>query len=669
MKKGLLKQIFIKVILVLIAFFSLHNVDASSFAYNDFDWDAFYKEHVGYWTDYCKTQNGDISLDDCLEVTLSGKKEYYVTLYKMLAKYEKKGYKLDDNIILATTFYYLTPDSFSDLPEEYLRDYIDGSAYGLDGDIDSYEVDTDFNQEYFEGEADTLKMLTKHMFSYPAKCTDGNGNVIDTYHLTYTEYLLAKWNFIGKFFGFKDKYREECVNAGGNYQTPTGKQIDYDTYWRFLEESEYFDEKVHLTSKYSKILKETNHTLMKELSKEEKEPYEEELIKIRKMMVLEIKSILESYGKKADTPDSYFSAGNTSGSAWWPIGSDEVTNENGVTLALGEPVSVTVTSNFGPRVHPITGENSQHSGIDIGGVTEGVTNVITVKDGVVVYPTNNDATNCPSSSSLDSCGGGYGNYVIIQHNDGTYSLYAHMYAGSITVKSGDSVKQGQVIGKVGSSGNSTGAHLHFEIRQGTNSSSSAIDPLTYISAENPRSVSGGSSSEMLKMLHHFEGDGCNAKKNGNNYVVIDDGVGIPTAGYGVALKYNIDNFKNYGIDVTNMTFGSEIPIDIVDNVESIKINSFRTNVQNILAKNSITLTEYQVDCLTMVSYQFGNIGNFASSYQQYGNTESLKNSTYSVSRGNPSWYYFKSNPSTDNGRAEATWKLFHEGIYTYGDNC
>lgn len=667
MKKGLLKHYLVKVIFVLIAFFSLKNVNASSFAYNDFDWDTFYKENVGYWTDYCKTQSGDISLEDCLEVTLSGKKEYYVTLYKMLAKYEKKGYKLDDNIILATTFYYLTPDTFSDLPDEYLKEYMDGTAYGLDGDIDIYDVDTDFDKEYFKGETDTLKMLTKHMFSYPAKCTDSDGNVIDTYPLTYTEYLIAKWEFVGRFFGFKDKYKEECINDGGNYQKPTGKQIDYDTYWRFLEESEYFDDKVHLTSKYNKVLKETNHKLMKELGSDEKEQYSDELIKIRTGIVEEIQSILKDYGEFADTPDSFFGAGSTSASAWWPIGSDEVTLENGINLAIGDPVSVTVTSSFGPRVHPLTGQNSQHTGIDIGGVTEGVTNVIAVKDGVVVYPNEGDATNCPSSTSLDDCGGGYGNYVVIQHNDGTYSLYAHLYAGSITVKSGDTVKQGQVIGKVGSSGNSTGAHLHFEIRAGSNSSSSSVDPLTYISADNPRST-GGAGSEMLKMLHYFEG-GCNAKKNGNNYVVIDDGVGIPTAGYGVALKYNIDNFKNYGIDVTGMSFGSEIPIDIVDNVETIKINSFRTNVQNILAKNSIILAEYQIDCLTMVSYQFGNIGNFANAYLQYGNSETLKNSTYSVSKGNPSWYYFKSNPSTGNGRAEATWKLFHEGVYTYSDNC
>ncbi len=63
-------------------------------------------------------------------------------------------------------------------------------------------------------------------------------------------------------------------------------------------------------------------------------------------------------------------------------------------------------------------------------------------------------------------GGGYGNYVVIQHNNGTQTLYAHMSA--VLVQVGDSVSQGQVIGKMGSTGQSTGIHLHFEVRGGRN---------------------------------------------------------------------------------------------------------------------------------------------------------------------------------------------------------
>lgn len=691
----LLKQNIFKLFLVLITLFSINNVDASSFAYAAFDWDKFYKENVGYWTDYCKSYSGSISTDDCIDIVLNGKKEYYIKLYKLLAKFEKKGYKLDDNIILATTFFDLTPDTFTEIPEEYKKEYLDGSAYNIDlsENIDAYDVDTDESIEYFQNEKDSLKVLTKHMFAYKASCsgevatpsTDENGNkycskgslsgdscvdVIKTYDLNYTEYLITKLGFVGSLFGLKDENKDDCyANGGSSYSVNNKKEISYDTYWEFLTESTYFDKKVHLTSRYSKVLKATNHQYMSELTEEEYETYKEDLIKIRERIVAEIRSILEDYKDyMADTPDSYTNAGCTGGSAWWPIGSDDETLENGVTFAKGEPASVLVTSKFGPRIHPITGQQSQHSGIDIGGVSEGVTNVIAVKDGVVVYPTDGSPTNCPSSSSMSDCGGGYGNYVIIQHNDGTYTLYAHLYADSITVKANDSVKQGQVIGKVGSSGNSTGAHLHFEIRQGNNSSSSTVDPLNSISADNPRSsggMCGGSSSEFSKMLHWFEG-GCNAKSNGNNYVVIDDSYGYPTAGYGVALEFNIDRFKNYGIDVTHMTFGDEIAKDIVDKVELDEVNENRTYMQDYLAKRSITLTDYQIDALVMVKYQFGNIGNFAETYQQYGNTDSLRQYTHNH---NASWYYFRQNPSSGNGRAEATWKLFHEGVYTYGDSC
>ncbi|TQK50692.1 peptidase M23-like protein [Streptomyces sp. SLBN-118] len=74
-------------------------------------------------------------------------------------------------------------------------------------------------------------------------------------------------------------------------------------------------------------------------------------------------------------------------------------------------------------------------------------------------------------------GGAYGNEVVIQHSDGTYSQYAHL--SSLAVSAGQSVSGGQQIGLSGSTGNSTGPHLHFEIRTGP-SYGSDIDPLAYL---------------------------------------------------------------------------------------------------------------------------------------------------------------------------------------------
>lgn len=74
----------------------------------------------------------------------------------------------------------------------------------------------------------------------------------------------------------------------------------------------------------------------------------------------------------------------------------------------------------------------------------------------------------------------YGNYVIIAHANGLYTLYAHGQAGSITVSEGQTVKQGQQIMRVGSTGNSTGPHLHFEVRTSPGTYSCRVNPLAYL---------------------------------------------------------------------------------------------------------------------------------------------------------------------------------------------
>lgn len=111
--------------------------------------------------------------------------------------------------------------------------------------------------------------------------------------------------------------------------------------------------------------------------------------------------------------------------------------------------NVTVTSQFGPRTHPITGKYHNHSGADI--AAAGGTNVYAVQGGVV-------ATSAYAPSS-------YGEYVVINHGNGLSTLYAHMQRGSRKVKEGDIVSQGQVLGLVGMTGSATGNHLHLELRR------------------------------------------------------------------------------------------------------------------------------------------------------------------------------------------------------------
>ncbi len=113
-----------------------------------------------------------------------------------------------------------------------------------------------------------------------------------------------------------------------------------------------------------------------------------------------------------------------------------------------------------------------HDGIDLVGYKYALDYITAHSDGVVVSVRSNYKT-------TDKTGSSYGNYVKIKHSN-YYTLYAHMKYGSVTVKVGDTVKKGQTIGYMGSTGRSTGAHLHFEVR---NAGDVKIDPTPYIDAD------------------------------------------------------------------------------------------------------------------------------------------------------------------------------------------
>ena len=102
-----------------------------------------------------------------------------------------------------------------------------------------------------------------------------------------------------------------------------------------------------------------------------------------------------------------------------------------------------------------------HGGIDIAGAGIMGTPVVAAADGTVVA-SNSSCTHNWGKSYSCGCGGGYGNYVMISHAGGKMTVYGHLT--SLTVSSGQTVSRGQVIGYVGSTGNSTGPHLHYECR-------------------------------------------------------------------------------------------------------------------------------------------------------------------------------------------------------------
>jgi len=129
---------------------------------------------------------------------------------------------------------------------------------------------------------------------------------------------------------------------------------------------------------------------------------------------------------------------------------------------LGMPIKdyKYVSSKFGPRTHPVTGQKGkQHNGIDFAAASG--TDIFAAESGTVIV-----------AQSMS----GYGNTVIIDHGNGLWTLYGHIRKGGIKVKAGEVVKKGQKIAEVGSTGVSTGPHLHFEVRL----NEKPVDPENYL---------------------------------------------------------------------------------------------------------------------------------------------------------------------------------------------
>jgi hypothetical protein len=146
-------------------------------------------------------------------------------------------------------------------------------------------------------------------------------------------------------------------------------------------------------------------------------------------------------------------ASQAQSTAFVNLGANESAAELGYPLSRPAPT----TSRFGWRTHPITGSRRFHSGMDIGAPMGAP--VVAAATGIVI-----------SSGWL----GGYGKAIVIQHNGVQQTLYGHL--SEVFVQPGQRIEQGTVIGHVGSTGNSTGPHLHFEARSATSDGWVAVDP-------------------------------------------------------------------------------------------------------------------------------------------------------------------------------------------------
>ena len=174
--------------------------------------------------------------------------------------------------------------------------------------------------------------------------------------------------------------------------------------------------------------------------------------------------------KKEEQAKTAASQNNNSGSN---SGNSSSSNGSSSSSSSGSSSGKTSSSGF---IRPVTGysvttgwyysSGSLHGAVDFSGSGISGKPVLAVADGIVV-----------TTQSLTTS---YGNYIIIAHYNGLYTLYAHGQAGSIAVSSGQAVSQGQQIMRVGSTGNSSGPHLHFEVRTSPGKYANRVNPLNYL---------------------------------------------------------------------------------------------------------------------------------------------------------------------------------------------
>ena len=188
---------------------------------------------------------------------------------------------------------------------------------------------------------------------------------------------------------------------------------------------------------------------------EERKAEQQALVAQAQKVVDELNSNLEELNRKLDEQDAAVAAvqaeierKQAEYEAQRQQNGTTIISESGYMWPL--PGYYRLSSLFGYRIHPISGKPHSHSGIDI--PAPGNTPILAARSGQVI-------TSVYGSGAYWS----YGNYVVIDHGDGETTLYAHM--SSRAVSEGEMVTQGQVIGYVGTTGNSTGNHLHLEVRE------------------------------------------------------------------------------------------------------------------------------------------------------------------------------------------------------------
>ncbi|MBR3771123.1 MAG: peptidoglycan DD-metalloendopeptidase family protein [Clostridium sp.] len=329
------------------------------------------------------------------------------------------------------------------------------------GNLDQIKADLENAEETAQNQYDTMKKRIKYMYE--------NGSQ------DYVEVLLSA-NSISDFLNrveYINKINEYDRNLLGKYEETKDliakKQVEQEDQIKKLksmqEELTVEQEGVEkLSAKKTEQLRKKKLAI--DSSKKEVSSYESAIAQqeelLEKLLEEERKRQEEELRKKQEAllqaqQQAQQNANNGSGNG----GS---TDSFGSIVATGNKfrwplnISGTITSTFGYRTSPTAGASSNHKGIDIA-VPQG-TSVVAAANGTV------------TTASYQSAAG---NYIMLSHGNGTYTVYMHL--SSIKVSVGQTVSQGQVIGLSGNTGVSTGPHLHF----GVNVNGSYVNPLNYVS--------------------------------------------------------------------------------------------------------------------------------------------------------------------------------------------
>lgn len=504
----------IKMILCISLFLIFNNVKADGYNYASFNWDEFAEKYKNYWSGTCEKEENS---EKCVEQTLKSQKKFYTKLYKMLTKYERNGLYIKDEIIIATIYFGLNVDSFRD-DNYYYKRWFDKISFDFDNENDDITIDdSEENSVSLTEESNSIKVLIKAMVGYEATCTlvsspsyetNENGERVpfcnqgelykennnytckgaaSTNMVSFGEKLLVN-SGLTKFFGItRSEKHQECLNQGGTYTVANNRTVSEDAYWEFLKTSEYFDKKEHLQYRFAHIIDGTEYSSLADLEQAMENDdalynqYHDKIVEERQEIIDEIKENLELYYRSNPESVTYFSS--VDNKFYYPIGSAEITVENGKKFARGNPVNSYIIKDYNPGTN---------EGIDIGS-NEELVNIIAIKSGVISKVVNN----CEPGDK--TCNSGYGNMVVISHSDGMSTTYA--YLDEIYVTDGQSVMQGELIGTTGTTGDTNEKALHFEIKI---SSGARVNPSTYISSQNPRpqpsnvgTIQGGTNTQTV----------------------------------------------------------------------------------------------------------------------------------------------------------------------------